>query len=89
MLAKNTSGLTMCKLRIFLKFAFGWLPAVQCLSFSWPPAGCKFHSVSRQLDANFIQSATSRMQISFSQPPAGCKLHPTSGHAIQNTQIYQ
>jgi hypothetical protein len=34
------------------------------ISFSQPPAGCKFHSVDRHPDANFIQSA-----------PAGCKLH--------------
>ncbi len=46
------------------------------ISFSQPPAGCKFHSVSRHPDANFIQSAL-----------AGCKLHPASGHAIQNTQF--
>jgi hypothetical protein len=68
----------MCKLRIFAKFAS-----------SWPPAGCKFHSVGRQLHANFIQSAASRMKISFSKLPAGCKLHPASGLALQNTQIYQ
>jgi hypothetical protein len=33
------------------------------ISFSPVPAGCKFHSVGRHPDANFIQSATSRMQI--------------------------
>jgi hypothetical protein len=27
------------------------------ISFSQPPAGCKFHSVGRHSDANFIQSA--------------------------------
>jgi hypothetical protein len=42
------------------------------------PTGCKFHSASCQLDANFIQSATSRMQISFSRPPAKCKFHSVS-----------
>ncbi len=43
------------------------------------PAGCKFHSVGRKPDANFIQSAAIRMQISFSRPPAGCKLQIASG----------
>jgi hypothetical protein len=57
------------------------------ISFSQPPAGCKFHSVGRQPDANFIQLATIRMQISFSWPPAGWKLHPASGHAKQNAQF--
>jgi hypothetical protein len=33
------------------------------ISLSRPPAGCKFHSVSRQPDANFIKLAASRMQI--------------------------
>jgi hypothetical protein len=33
------------------------------------------HPVGRQPDANFIQPATSGMQISFSWPPAGCKFH--------------
>jgi hypothetical protein len=56
------------------------------ISFSRPPAGCKFNSVGRQPDANFIQLAASRMQISFSRPPARCKLHLASGLAIQNTQ---
>ncbi len=51
----------------FDKNGSGWLPSVQCLSFSWLPAGCKFHSVGRQLDANSIQSAASQMQISFSR----------------------
>jgi hypothetical protein len=63
-------------LRIFTKFASGWLLA-----------GCKFLSVSRQPDANFIQLVAIRMHISFSRPPAGYKLHPASGHAIQNTQF--
>jgi hypothetical protein len=40
------------------------------------------HLVRRQPDANFIQSAASRMQISFRQLPAGCKLHLASGLAI-------
>jgi hypothetical protein len=75
---QNTSGLTMCLLCIFAKFAFGL-----------PPARCKFHSVDHQPDANFIQLAASRIQISFSRLPAGCKLHPATGLAIQNTQIYQ
>jgi hypothetical protein len=66
----------MCWLRIFAKFASGWLLA-----------GCKFHSVSRQPDANFIQLAAIQMQISFSWPHAGCKLHPAGGHAIENTQF--
>jgi hypothetical protein len=61
---QNTSGLTMCKLRILQNL----------------------QPVGRQPDANFIQSAASRMQISFSWPPAECKLHPASGLAIQNTQ---
>jgi hypothetical protein len=73
---QNTSRLTMCLLRIFAIFASGWLLA-----------GCKFHSVSCQLDANFIQLAAIQMQISFSRPPARCKLHPASSHAIQNTQF--
>jgi hypothetical protein len=33
------------------------------ISFSRPQAGCKFYSVGRHPDANFIQSAASRMQI--------------------------
>jgi hypothetical protein len=33
------------------------------ISFSWSQAGCNFHSVGRHPDANFIQSAASRMQI--------------------------
>jgi hypothetical protein len=33
------------------------------ISFSQPPTGCKFHSVGRHPDANFIQLAASRMQI--------------------------
>jgi hypothetical protein len=33
------------------------------ISFIQPPAGCKFHSVGRHLDANFIQLAASRMKI--------------------------
>jgi hypothetical protein len=61
---------------IFAKFASGWLLA-----------GCKFHSVSHQLDANFIQLAAIQMLISFSWPPAECKLHPASSQAIQNTQF--
>ncbi len=73
----NTSSLTICQLRIFAQFVSGW-----------PPARCKFHSVGRHPDANFIQSAASEMQISFSQLPA-IKLHPASGLTIQNTQIYQ
>jgi hypothetical protein len=32
---QNTSGLTVCKLRIFEKYASGWLPA-----------GCKLHLAS-------------------------------------------
>jgi hypothetical protein len=53
----------MCLLCIFAKFASGWLLA-----------RCKFHSVSRQPDANFIQLTAIRMQISFSrcQPDANC-----------------
>jgi hypothetical protein len=58
----------MCWLRIFAKFASGW-----------PPARCKFHSVGHQPDANFIQSAASRMQISFRRQPARCKFHSV-GH---------
>jgi hypothetical protein len=42
----------MCKLHIFAKIASGWLPA-----------GCKFHSVGRKTDANFIQAAAIWMQI--------------------------
>ncbi len=61
---QNTSRLTMCQLRIFAKFASGWLLA-----------GRKFHSVSRQPDTNFIQSVASRMQISFSWLPFRCKFH--------------
>jgi hypothetical protein len=41
----------------FAKFASGWLPA-----------GCKFHSVGRQLDANFIQLAA--MDANFIQSAA-------------------
>jgi hypothetical protein len=33
------------------------------ISFNQPPAGCKIHSVDRHPEANFIQSAASRMQI--------------------------
>ncbi len=71
----------------FCKIASGWPPAVQCLSFSWLAAGCQFHSVNHQPDTNFLQLATSRMQISLSRPPVRCKLHPASGHTIQSTQI--
>jgi hypothetical protein len=39
---------------------------------NWHPVGC-------QLDANFILSAASRMQISFSRLPAGCKFNSV-GH---------
>jgi hypothetical protein len=39
-------------MHIFAKFAFGGPPAAQCLSFGWPPARCKFHSVGRKPDAN-------------------------------------
>jgi hypothetical protein len=56
------------------------------ISFSRPPAGCKYNSVGRQPDANCIQLAARRMQISFSRPPAEYKLHLASGLAIQNTQ---
>ncbi len=73
---QNTSRLTMCQRRIFAKFASGQLLAGCNISFSQPPAGCKFHSVSRHPDGNFIQSAL-----------VGCKLHPASGHAIQNIQF--
>ncbi len=62
---QNTSRLTMCQRCIFAKFASGQLLA-----------GCKFHSVSRLPDANFIQAA-----------PAGCKLLPASSHVIQNNQF--
>ncbi len=60
---QNTSRLAMCQLLFFAKFASGWLLA-----------RCKFHSVSCQPDANFIQLAAIRMQISFSrrQPYANC-----------------
>jgi hypothetical protein len=53
----------MCLLHIFAKFASDWLLA-----------GCKFHSVSRQPDANFIQLAAIRMHILFSrrQPDGNC-----------------
>jgi hypothetical protein len=35
------------------------------VSFSQLPAECTFHSVSHHPDANFIQSAPSRMQIAM------------------------
>jgi hypothetical protein len=57
------------------------------ISFSQPQAGCKFHLISRQPDANFIQLAAIWMQISFSRPPARRKLHPASRLAMQNTQF--
>jgi hypothetical protein len=78
---QNISGLMMCLLRIFAKFASGWRPtgckfnSARC---KFKSAGCKFHLVSRQPDANFIRSAASWMQ-----------LHTASGYPIQNTQIYQ
>jgi hypothetical protein len=43
------------------------------VSFSQLPAGCKFHSVGCLLDANFIQSATSRMQIASGWQPCNTK----------------
>jgi hypothetical protein len=33
------------------------------ISFSWPPARCKFHSVGRQPDANFIRLAAMQYKI--------------------------
>jgi hypothetical protein len=44
------------------------------ISFSQPPARCKFHSVDCQ-------------PLASHQPLARCKLHPASGHAIQNTKF--
>jgi hypothetical protein len=46
------------------------------ISFSQPPAGCKFHSVGRHPGASFIQSAASWMQIASA-----------SSHAIHNAQF--
>jgi hypothetical protein len=43
------------------------------ISIGQPPAGCKFHSVGRHVDVNFIQSAVSRMQAS-DQPNEICIL---------------
>jgi hypothetical protein len=52
----NVQAAYFCKICI-------WLAASQMqISFSRLPAGWKFHAVSRPV-ANFIQSATSRMQI--------------------------
>jgi hypothetical protein len=56
---KNVLTAYFCKICI-------WLAASRMqISFSQPPAGCKFHSVGSHLDANLIQSADSRMQIAF------------------------
>jgi hypothetical protein len=33
------------------------------ISFSWPPSGCKFHSVGRQLDVNCIRLAAMQYKI--------------------------
>jgi hypothetical protein len=33
------------------------------ISFSWPPSGCKFHSVGRQPDANCIWLAAMQYKI--------------------------
>ncbi len=60
---QNTSGLTLCSVRILAKYASGLLPAVQCLSFSWLLARCEFHSVGRQLDANYIWLAAMQYKI--------------------------
>jgi hypothetical protein len=54
------------------------------ISFSWPPSGCKFNSVSRQPDANCILLAAMQYKIpslhaASDQPnemhPAGGKLN--------------
>jgi hypothetical protein len=45
------------------------------------------HPVGCQSDANFIQSASSRLQISFSQPPSGCKFHSV-GHQLDANCIW-
>jgi hypothetical protein len=50
-------------MHIFSKFASGWPPAVQCLSFDWQPAGCKFYSVSCQPDANCIRLVVMQYKI--------------------------
>ncbi len=60
---QNTSSLTMCQLHIFANFASGQRSAVQCLSFSQPSAGCKFHSVGRQPDANCIRLVAMQYKI--------------------------
>jgi hypothetical protein len=44
------------------------------LLFSWLPAGCKFHSVSRQPDGNCIQLAAMQYKI----PKFINSLHATS-----------
>jgi hypothetical protein len=48
------------------------------ISFSRLPAGCKFHSVGCQPDVNFIQPATSRMQIAYDYRPCNAKYPNTS-----------
>ncbi len=73
---QNTSRLTMCQLHIFAKFASGWLLA-----------GCKFHSVSRQPDAKFIQLAASRMQIACGQRPCNTK-YPVCMRLVTNQMIF-
>ncbi len=68
------SGLIMCQLHIFCKFCI--LLAASCsvfiiqsaasqvqISFSRPPAGCKFLSVGHQPDANCIRRAAMQYKI--------------------------
>jgi hypothetical protein len=43
----------------FIQSAASWMQ----ISFSQPPAGCKFHSVSRQPDANCIRRAAMQYKI--------------------------
>ncbi len=70
---QNTSRLTMCQLHIFPKLhPVGCQPHANLIqsaasrmqiSFSWPPSGCKFHSVCRQPNANCIWLAAMQYKI--------------------------
>jgi hypothetical protein len=46
------------------------------ISFRWPPAGCKFHSIGCQLDANCIRLAAMQYEI----PKFINSLHVTVDH---------
>jgi hypothetical protein len=57
------------------------------ISFSQPPAGCKFHSVGRHLDANFIHSAASRMQLASGYRPCNTKYPVLHAASVQPNKI--